>query len=390
MKKTISLLLSALLILSLAACTNSAAGTGTAAAETTAAVDEAAASATVAAAEPEGLSDAAAINAIFESLDLTEPETLGTVKKLGQYKDLDLVGDEAKQIGDEDVDNYLNSSILPAYTEQVDGPIQNGDTANIDYEGKKDGVAFDGGTARGYDLVIGSGNFIEGFEEGLIGKKKGETVDLNLTFPTEYHSEELAGQAVVFTVKINSITRPQELTDALAAQIDSECKTAAELKAKIRDFLQEEEDLTAMQSLYYIAATKVIEDSEIEVDPKAVEYTCNTYLKNYAAQCQQYYGMDVGTVLSYMGGTYADIRGQYETISEEAVQQRLVLQEIAKNENLAVTDDDLTVFAGVYGYTKDALLAAVGEEQANQLALEDKASQFIVSHSNVTYQKAGE
>ena len=390
MKKTISLLLSALLILSLAACANSAAGTGTAAAETTAAVDEAAASATVAAAESEGLSDAAAINAIFESLDLTEPETLGTVKKLGQYKDLDLVGDEAKQIGDEDVDNYLNSSILPAYTEQVDGPIQNGDTANIDYEGKKDGVAFDGGTARGYDLVIGSGNFIEGFEEGLIGKKKGETVDLNLTFPTEYHSEELAGQAVVFTVKINSITRPQELTDALAAQIDSECKTVAELKAKIRDFLQEEEDLTAMQSLYYIAATKVIEDSEIEVDPKAVEYTCNTYLKNYAAQCQQYYGMDVGTVLSYMGGTYADIRGQYETISEEAVQQRLVLQEIAKNENLAVTDDDLTVFAGVYGYTKDALLAAVGEEQANQLALEDKASQFIVSHSNVTYQKAGE
>ena len=390
MKKTISLLLSALLIFSLAACTNSAAGTGTAATETTAAVDEAAASATVAAAESEGLSDAAAINAIFESLDLTEPETLGTVKKLGQYKDLDLVGDEAKQIGDEDVDNYLNSSILPAYTEQVDGPIQNGDTANIDYEGKKDGVAFDGGTARGYDLVIGSGNFIEGFEEGLIGKKKGETVDLNLTFPTEYHSEELAGQAVVFTVKINSITRPQELTDALAAQIDSECKTVAELKAKIRDFLQEEEDLTAMQSLYYIAATKVIEDSEIEVDPKAVEYTCNTYLKNYAAQCQQYYGMDVGTVLSYMGGTYADIRGQYETISEEAVQQRLVLQEIAKNENLAVTDDDLTVFAGVYGYTKDALLAAVGEEQANQLALEDKASQFIVSHSNVTYQKAGE
>ena len=100
MKKTISLLLSALLILSLAACTNSAAGTGTAAAETTAAVDEAAASATVAATESEGLSDAAAIHAIFESLDLTEPETLGTVKKLGQYKDLDLVGDEAKQIGD--------------------------------------------------------------------------------------------------------------------------------------------------------------------------------------------------------------------------------------------------------------------------------------------------
>ena len=391
MKKTLSMILAALMVLSLAACAKSTEpAETTSAAETAATVDAAAASATLASGEEAGLSDAASINAIFESLDLTPPETLGTVKKLGQYTGLELVSEEAKQITDADVDAYLEQNIMPNFTEQVDGPIQNGDTANIDYEGKKDGVAFDGGTDQGYDLVIGSGNFIPGFEDGLIGKKAGETVDLNLTFPTEYHSEELAGQSVVFTVKINSISRPQQLTDALVPQIDPESKTVAELKANIKKFLQEDEDLTAMQSLYYVAATKVIQDSEIETDPKAVAYTCNTYLSNYAAQCQQYYGMDVGTVLTYMGGTYADVRSQYETISEEAVQQRLVLQEIAKKENLEVTDDDLTVFAGMYGYTKDQLLETVGEEQAKQLALEDKASQFIVSHSTVTYEKAAE
>lgn len=391
MKKIFSMILAALMILSLAACTKSTeTAAATEAAETAATVDASAASATVAADGEAGISDAAAINAIFDSLDLTPPETLGTVKKLGQYTGLELVSEEAKQVTDADVDAYLEQNIMPNFTEQVDGPIQNGDTANIDYEGKKDGVAFDGGTDQGYDLVIGSGNFIPGFEDGLIGKKAGETVDLNLTFPAEYHSEELAGQSVVFTVKINSISRPQQLTDALVPRIDPESKTVAELKANIKKFLQEDENLTAMQSLYYVAATKVIQDSEIETDPKAVAYTCNTYLSNYAAQCQQYYGMDVGTVLTYMGGTYADIRNQYETISEEAVQQRLVLQEIAKKENLEVTDDDLTVFAGMYGYTRDQLLETVGEEQAKQLALEDKASQFIVSHSTVTYEKAAE
>ena len=391
MKKILSMILAALMILSLAACTKSTeTAAATEAAETAATVDASAASATVAADGEAGISDAAAINAIFDSLDLTPPETLGTVKKLGQYTGLELVSEEAKQVTDADVDAYLEQNIMPNFTEQVDGPIQNGDTANIDYEGKKDGVAFDGGTAQGYDLIIGSGSFIPGFEDGLIGKKAGETVDLNLTFPAEYHSEELAGQSVVFTVKINSISRQQQLTDELVPRIDPESKTVAELKANIKKFLQEDENLTAMQSLYYVAATKVIQDSEIETDPKAVAYTCNTYLRNYATQCQQYYGMDVGTVLTYMGGTYADIRGQYESISEEAVQQRLVLQEIAKKENLEVTDDDLTVFAGMYGYTKDRLLETVGEEQAKQLALEDKASQFIVSHSTVTYEKAAE
>lgn len=387
MKKTISMLLAALLILSLAACAKTAElqPKPTEASETTAAASQAAAET-----EAAGLSDAAAINAIFETLDLTEPEALGTVTKLGQYTGLDLVSDEAVQITDDDVEDYLEQYIMPSFTEQVEGPIQDGDTANIDYEGKKDGVAFDGGTAQGYDLTIGSGTFIDGFESGLIGKKAGETVDLNLSFPADYQNTDLAGKAVVFTVKVNSITRQRELTDELAVEIDGESKTVAELKANIKNYLQEEEDLTAMQSLYYIAATKVIEDSKIETDPKAVEYTCNTYLRNYATQCQQYYGMDVGTLLSYMGGTYEDLRSQYEDISVEAVQQRLVLEAIADKENLTVTDDDLAVFAGMYGYTKDALIETVGEEQAKLLALEDKASQFIVSNSNVTYEKPEE
>lgn len=383
MKKNASILLAVLLVLSLAACAKTAepAETTTASAETAAPETEA---------TQAGLSSAAEINAIFDSLDMTEPETLGSVKKLGQYTGLELVTKKAAVISDADVEDYLNQNILPNYKQEVDGPVQEGDTVNIDYAGTKDGVAFEGGTAAGQDLGIGSGQFIDGFESGLVGAKKGETRKLDLTFPENYQKEDLAGQAVVFTVTVNSISRQSELTDEIAAQVDSENPTAEKLRASIKDFLQEEEDLNATQELYYIAACKVIDDSELEVDEKAVEYTTNTYLKNYAAQCQQYYGIDVGTLFSYMGGTYEELRSQYETISEETVKQRLVLQEIAKKENLQVTDDDMTVFAGMYGYTTDQLIGSVGEEQAGQLVLEDKASQFIVSHSTVTYEEAAE
>ena len=383
MKKNASILLAVLLVLSLAACAKTAEP-----AETTTALAETAAPETEA--TQAGLSSAAEINAIFDSLDMTEPETLGTVKKLGQYTGLELVTTKAAVISDADVEDYLNENILPNFKQEVDGPVQDGDTVNIDYAGTKDGVAFEGGTAEGQDLGIGSGQFIDGFESGLVGAKKGETRKLDLTFPENYQKEDLAGQAVVFTVTVNSISRQSELTDEIAAQVDPENPTAEKLRAALKDYLQEEEDLNATQELYYIAACKVIDDSELEVDEKAVEYTTNTYLKNYAAQCQQYYGIDVGTLFSYMGGTYEELRSQYETISVEAVKQRLVLQEIAKKENLQVTDDDMAVFAGMYGYTTDQLIESVGEEQAEQLVLEDKASQFIVSHSTVTYEEAAE
>ena len=129
---------------------------------------------------------------------------------LADYKGLkvDTKSDEFKKYYDNMISSDVSSNNL--YVKKTEGTVANGDTANIDYTGKKDGVAFDGGTAAGYDLTIGSNSFIDGFESGLIGKKIGDTVDLNLKFPENYSSTELAGKAVVFTVKINYVKTDEE------------------------------------------------------------------------------------------------------------------------------------------------------------------------------------
>ena len=128
--------------------------------------------------------------------------------KLGDYKGLEVTL-ASTDVTDEEVEQQVETNLNnnDKSEELKEGTVENGDVANIDYEGKLNGKAFDGGTAEGYDLTIGSGSFIDGFEDGLIGKKIGDTVDLNLTFPEDYSSTDLAGKEVVFTVKINSVKR---------------------------------------------------------------------------------------------------------------------------------------------------------------------------------------
>ena len=135
---------------------------------------------------------------------------------LGEYKNIpvDMSSDTLKGYIDDLAKSDIENS--EAYAEVKNGKVKNGDIANIDYKGTKDGVAFEGGTAEGYDLEIGSNSFIEGFEDGLIGVAIGDTVDLDLTFPEGYQSEELAGKAVVFTVKVNSVKRPKEAKEAFS------------------------------------------------------------------------------------------------------------------------------------------------------------------------------
>ena len=137
-------------------------------------------------------------------------EKLSKYINLGEYKGIKVYtkSDEFKEFYNSVISSDVSSNDL--YVKKTEGEVANGDTVNIDYTGKKDGVAFDGGTAEGYDLTIGSNSFIDGFETGLIGKKIGETVDLNLTFPENYDSSELAGKAVVFTVKINYVKTEEE------------------------------------------------------------------------------------------------------------------------------------------------------------------------------------
>lgn len=171
-----------------------------------------------------------------------KPKSYGKVK-LGKYKGIDLLLDKF-EVKDEDVDmeiQYLLSA-HKTYEEVNDRAVILGDIANIDYEGKKDGVAFEGGSAKAYDLEIGSNSFIPGFEDAIIGMKIGETKDINLTFPKHYHSEDLAGKDVVFTVKLNAIKIAKEavLDDAWVKDYtNGENKTVDELKASIKSHMQE-------------------------------------------------------------------------------------------------------------------------------------------------------
>ncbi|WP_243130543.1 MULTISPECIES: trigger factor, partial [Roseburia] len=166
---------------------------------------------------------------------------------IGQYKGLTL-DNSVEAVTDDMVDGRVQEELQNKAEEVTEGTVQNGDIVTINYVGTKDGVAFDGGTANNYELTIGSGTFIDGFEDGIIGMKKGQTKDLDLTFPEEYSSEELAGQEVVFKVTLQSFKRAPELTDDWAAK-NTDCKTAEDYKKEIRKTLEEEAKTSAQNTL---------------------------------------------------------------------------------------------------------------------------------------------
>ncbi len=179
----------------------------------------------------------------------------------------------------------------------TEGKVENGDTANIDYVGKKDGVAFSGGTASGYDLVIGSGSFIDGFEEGLIGVEIGSTVDLNLTFPEDYGSADLAGKAVVFTVTVNSVMREfNELTDDIAKFCGYE--SAAEVETMARDYAEE-----------CAAWSKVYTNAKIEEYPeKETEVYVDMLMLQTDNEIYAQYGITLEQYVGYSGLTMEELR----------------------------------------------------------------------------------
>lgn len=390
MKKCRTLLTLVLCAVMMTACTEQAVETETTEAGATAAAEATTAAGTATEETAAGTTDPDAINEAVAALDVTEPDSLGSVNSMGNYKGLAVTTSEHTVISAEEALEYINDSILPDYTEEVTDAIKEGDTANIDYEGKENGVAFDGGTAQGYDLEIGSGSFIDGFEDGLIGKKAGETVDLELTFPEDYQSEDLAGHTVIFTVKINSVTRPMELNEAFvkkfAADMGESFTTVEELKAYAQEQLQNANDVTEKQELYLAAVEKAVEAADITAAEEAITYTINSYVTNYASSMEASYGIDLGTMLSYYGMSLEDFIDYYEEYALESVKQRLLLQKVAQEEGLSVTEEDVKAFAESNGYDVDALKESVGEKLLNELVLEDLANKVLVDNAVITYE----
>lgn len=305
---------------------------------------------------------------------------------IGTYKGLDLTMTKT-EVTDEEIASQINyiASLYPNEEEVTGRAAQMGDTANIDYEGTMDGVAFDGGTAAGMDLELGSGRFIEGFEEGVVGMEIGEEKDLNLTFPDPYENNpDLAGKPVVFHVKLNSlkVVSDAELDDELAKRaLGQEDATMEILEAQVYEKLLNQKERDAFYSTGNQALSQIIENSEITCDPDAVDEMYEQLQQTYTVYASQY-GMELEDFLSMFMGT--DLEGLKES-AENLVKQQMILDEVVRLENLEATDEQKEELAKANNFeSADALIQTYGEESAEELFTMEAAYQFLIDNSNVT------
>ena len=306
---------------------------------------------------------------------------------LGEYKGLEVTLQSA-EVTEEEIDSEVaaNLNSNDKLEEVTEGVVEDGDVANIDYEGKLDGEAFDGGTDKGYDLTIGSGTFIEGFEEGLVGKNIGDTVDLNLTFPENYGSTDLAGKDVVFTVTINSVKRAPELTDELAAEI-SDYETADEYRQSIKDSLAEqkvsEQESTMINDLVGLA----YENATVNDYPQEmIDYQLEVVTKYYQSYAEQY-GMEYADFLEQQIGMTEDafLEKMTETV-KQSLAQEMVLRAIAETENVEVSDEKFRTkseeYANSIGMTDvDEFINQYGENEIMASILQDEAVEILQSNA---------
>lgn len=309
---------------------------------------------------------------------------------LGEYKGIPVTVTEPT-VTDEEVDaqiqQLLNSS---AEYLEVDREAQLGDQVNIDYKGMKDGVAFDGGTAEGYDLVLGSNSFIDGFESGLVGAKKGEEVTLNLTFPDPYQNNpDLAGQAVVFEVKVNNVKEKTvpELTDDFVAKVSPEDGTVEKLRENMKAFILEQKQYQIDNQRNTDILNAVIDKSEIVCATDDVDKNYETQVQYYTNQASMY-GLDLATYASLMGMDEEGLKSELRNVARDMTKQEMLLKEIVSRENITVTDEDREALAERYGYDSlESFLETADKEIVDDTALMQKTLDFLVENAEITVAK---
>lgn len=276
-----------------------------------------------------------------EGLELIIKITVKPEVELGDYKGITLEKKEVK-VTKADVDKELESMVNSRVKfVEVEREIKLGDMATIDFSGSVDGVKFDGGTATDFDLEIGSHSFIDTFEDQLIGLKKGDKKDVNVTFPTDYHAEELKGKKSVFEVTIKAIKEKQfpELNDKFASEV-SEFETLEELKKDTKKKIQEskERELKAQQENELIE--KIVENAKVEVPQVMVDEQVEDYIKDFEYRLS-YQGLSLEGYLKYANTTVEELKKSRQEDAKKTVKTRLVLEEILKKEKITVTDKDI-------------------------------------------------
>ena len=273
-----------------------------------------------------------------------------------------------------------------------DRPLENGDTATIDFEGFVDGVAFEGGKAEGHELEIGSGTFIPGFEEQLIGMELENEKEIKVTFPKEYFSKDLAGKDATFKVKLHDIKKKElpELDDEFAKDV-SEFDTLEELKKSIKEKLTKNKEQREKYETEEAVLKAVCEDSKLDIPSGMIELEIDNMLKDFE-QRLSYQGLNLEQYLKMIGKTEEEMRKEYEPQAIEAIKSRLVLEAIMKAEKIEASEEEIKAkmeeMAKSYG--KDVEELSKNENLKNYLAegiKSEKALEFIVNNAKVTEKK---
>jgi trigger factor len=276
---------------------------------------------------------------VFKAEVTVKPEVT-----LGDYKGIEVTKKEYN-VTDQDIEKELNAlrEKNARIVEVTDRPVKNGDTATLDFKGFVGDVQFEGGTAEDYKLEIGSGQFIPGFEEQLVGAEIGKEVDVNVAFPAEYRNEELAGKPALFKVTIKEIKEKQlaELDDEFAKDV-SEFDTLDELKADITKKREQDGEKMAKQHFEEELLNKIAENATIDIPEVMVDAQINMMLKDFDQQLQ-YQGLNLESYMKYMNSTLEQLKESYRKMAINRVKTQLVLEKIAKVENIEVTEADLDV-----------------------------------------------
>lgn len=308
---------------------------------------------------------------------------------LGQYKGLK-ASIPVITYTEDDVNTQI-ASLLAGNPSRVDkeGPVEIGDTAVIDYEGFKDDVPFEGGKAERYPLGIGSGSFIPGFEEQIVGMQVGESRDIHLSFPEQYHAADLAGKAVVFKVKLHQIynEKPAELNDEFAVSLEiPEVTTVDALKKHIKEYLeyqvQAKKDDAAREQIY----DQLLSNCSCLLAPQAIEAAIDMQLKQMAAQLAQQ-GVPFEQYLQMMGKTKESFREEIKPHATKQAKLEAILDEIIKVEKITVSDEEIddqyALISQNYGQPVDIVKQVLPKAQLKLDLLHMKASQLILDAAEI-------
>ena len=316
---------------------------------------------------------------------VTKPEV-----KLGAYKDLEVSVEASKEVTDEEVDAKLeNERKNLAELVVKEGAAENGDTVVIDFVGSVDGVEFDGGKGENHSLELGSGQFIPGFEDQLVGAKAGDEVEVKVTFPEDYQATDLAGKAAVFVTKVNEVKAKEvpALDDELAKDLDDEVETLDELKAKYRKELEAAKEIAYDDAVEGAALDLAVENTEIvELPAEMVEDEVHRAMNEFMGNMQRQ-GISPEMYFQITGTTQEDLHKQYEADADKRVKTNLVIEAVAAAEGFDATEEEIQKeindLAAEYNMEVSQVSALLSPEMLKHDITMKKAVEVITSTAKV-------